>query len=189
VEKSGWHLLGSGIEATVAEHPNRRYVLKIWPKTSRYTAFVEFVRDNAANPHVPRFSRYTRPVPGTNYVYARMEKLSPITENKLKKTYPAELLWLFAVGAKNNISGLTGNPWYFASDQMLRFGIRVTSTTDLNKDLEEIWEKFGYPPPAWVEICDKLVDSAKQHGFAGFDLHNENFMLRDQTLVITDPWF
>lgn len=189
VKKHGWYLLGEGIEATVAEHPKRIYVLKIWPKGSNYEHFVEFVQENQSNPHVPRFSRYARAVPGTKYMYVRMEKLSHIPHTKLIKSYPAELIWIYAIGVKNNITSLSGNPWYFVSDQMDRFGIKVDANTDLETDLKEVWEKFGFPSPSWIEICENLIRAAQQHGISRFDLHGENVMTRGQTLVITDPWF
>ena len=59
----GWKLLGRGSEAAVAEHPEKGYVLKIWPTKSQYTTFVELVQQNP-NPHFPKFSKVMKQIPG-----------------------------------------------------------------------------------------------------------------------------
>jgi hypothetical protein len=189
IKKNGWYLLGEGKEGIVAEHPKREYVLKIWRKPSRYEWFVEFVRQNQSNPHVPVFSRYTAPIPGTDYLYTRMEKLKPILKEPLAKLYKPELIWLWAVGQTHGIDTITDSNEYMVKDWIYQYGIRIEPDTNVRDDLQDLWKKFGYPDASWLDISDKIVLAAKKHGIKRFDLHHENFMLRGQTLVITDPWF
>ena len=86
--KYGWHPLGYGAEATVALHPSKKYVLKIFPKTSKYTEFLDMVGSDPTNPHFPKFSRQAKPVPGTDHMYVRMEQLQKIQDYDLIVRFP-----------------------------------------------------------------------------------------------------
>jgi hypothetical protein len=189
IEHHGWHLLGRGMEATVAEHPRRDYVLKIWRKGSKYEQFVEFVKQTPSSLHLPRFSRYVRPVPGTNYLYVRMEKLKPINLKQLTDSYGAEILYLYVLGMQKGVRTLVGEPLDFAQGEIWNRGINVSSDTNLVDDLSDVWETFGPPERGWIDVCTELVQFGRDRGIISFDLWEDNFMLRDSTLVISDPFF
>jgi hypothetical protein len=54
--------------------------------------------------------------------------------------------------------------------------------TELTHDL---WKTIGKPSEQWIQIVNDLLDQTKN---VNLDLHEKNFMLRGDTLVITDPW-
>jgi hypothetical protein len=189
IEKYGWHLLGQGIEGNVAEHPQKNYVLKIWPRSSKYGKFVEFCQHHQNNPHVPQFSRFTRPVPGTSFSYVRMEKLTPVSTERLVNGYKSELIYLWLWGKMQGVTTLTSDIGDEIREIIADEGIFVGGLTSLEDDLHDLWAKFGWPEPSWIKICEELVAYAKQQGYSFFDLHTYNFMTRNGYLVILDPFF
>lgn len=175
----GWNILGTGMEATVAEKPGAPYVLKVFPKASRYAQFVQFCQQHGDNPHLPRFSRYVRPVPHTPFSYVRMEKLKPVRGAALLNTY-AE--YMCAVDQVFRSEDRTPVFWNHAMSRW---------------DLDELPEKQGYTdvaacaqqaPSTWIKLIERLVSLMQAQGIKQFDLHPDNMMLRGTTLVITDPF-
>ena len=187
--KHGWRMLGMGLEAAVAEHPHRPdYVLKVFPTHSKYTKFVEFVRKNHHNPHLPTFSRYVRPIPGTTWSYVRMEKLTPVLDiRQLIDQHLPEIISLYAAGKKHDLNtvGLDITPSLFK--QLKSKGYTRTQLED-PKILDKIYADTGAPPAAWVTMVDRLVQLGHALNLYGLDLHQGNMMLRNHTLVITDPF-
>jgi hypothetical protein len=175
----GWKVLGTGFEATVAEKPGKPYVLKVFPKSSKYTQFVKFCQHHSDSPYLPRFSRYVRPVPHTTFSYVRMEKLKPVREGTLMNSY-AE--YLCAVDQVFKSQDREPTYWNHAMSRW---------------ELDELPEKHGYTdvaacaqqaPEAWRELIEELVSLMQSENMKQFDLHPENMMLRGSTLVITDPF-
>lgn len=189
LRKNGWQLLGTGKEAFVAEHPKESYVLRIWVKGSRYEHFVEFCRHNQHNTHVPKFSRYVRPIPGTPYVYVRMEKLLPVSLNRLTQNYMPELLYLHLLAKKYNVRALVDHVFDAVADFIYAEGIDIESISDIMGDLWDIWQRIGPPDPSWKQVSQNLISYATHYGLTSWDLHDANFMTRDGNLVITDPFF
>lgn len=179
LEAHGWRVLGSGVEATVAEKPGAPYVLKLFPNTSKYKVFVEFCKSHANNPHLPQFSRYVRPVPGTKWSYVRMEKLEPIASYTLRNTYGEYLCAVNELFLNRRHHPVY---WNHAMSQ---------------QSIDDIPEKQGYvdlsacaqaAPAIWRQTLQQLVQLMKVSNMEQFDLHADNMMLRNQTLVITDPF-
>lgn len=175
----GWNILGTGMEATVAEKPGAPYVLKVFPATSKYVLFVQFCQQHAHNPHLPRFSRYVRPVPHTTFSYVRMEKLKPVQETMLMRSYAPYLCAVDHVFRSEDRSPV------FWNHAMSRW------------DLDELPEKRGYAdlaacaqkaPASWRQVVEQLVQLMQAQQMKQFDLHSNNMMLRGSTLVITDPF-
>jgi hypothetical protein len=175
----GWNILGSGFEATVAEKPGAPYVLKVFPANSKYIQFVKFCQAHSANPHVPRFSRYVRPVPHTTFSYVRMEKLKPVREATLMNSYAEYLCAVDQVFRSKDRSPV------FWNHAMSRW------------DLDELPEKQGYSdvatcaaqaPESWTRLIEDLINLMQAQGMEQFDLHPDNMMLRGPTLVVTDPF-
>jgi hypothetical protein len=179
--KHGWEYLGSGAEASVALHPNRSYVLKVFRSSSKYQLFVKFCAQHVNNPHLPTFSRYVRPIPGTAFSYVRMEKLNKVSEQQLASTYMPEMRALYDVGQAHHIDTIGDS----LNDHLIaQWGFWDTYTAD------QLYNKLNKQPPAsWLEIIEQLCKYAVDQGMRHMDLHDENFMLRQQTLVILDPFY
>lgn len=187
--KHGWRMLGMGLEAAVAEHPHRSdYVLKVFPTRSLYTKFVDFVQKNNRNPHLPRFSRYVRPIPGTTWSYVRMEKLTPLTdEHQLLEQHLPEMVALYAAGVKNKLHTVGLYIQEPLNMQLRTLGYTRKDLVDPQKS-QQLYDQIGSPPQQWVSAVDQLARMGSQMQMYGLDLHHGNMMLRNQTLVITDPF-
>ena len=221
LKKYGWNVIGVGMEAAVAEHPNKSYVLKLFEDDSNYKAFVQFAVNHRGNPHVPVFFRgiETRDltkideksnisiqglmstIPGTDYSYVRMEKLSRITEKDLVKKYTPEMMFLYLEGIRLNTLGLN----YELKELMRKkviiefrlFSSKKSFNTDFINKLaaddtkrEELWTKLGRKPdPSWMAVATDLLQLSKKVKTTGLDIHEDNVMLRNTVLVITDPFY
>lgn len=186
----GWHLLGTGAEGTVAEHPQKAYVLKVFQDNSYYQYFVEFVKQHAHNPHVPRFGRYVRKVPGSPFLYVRMEKLTSVDFQVIRRKYLNYLLDMKALGAQVGIRTL-GHQLDMEMDEFLHS--RGISQDDFMNAAtrKDIMKKTTQPMPtdSWGELIIAMLESSKHLNLASWDMHEGNFMMRHNTLVIVDPWY
>ncbi len=197
-EKNGWKFLGSGAEASVGQHPTKPYVVKVFPTSSAYTLFLDFVRQHPDNPHLPRFSRWARPVPGTSppMSYIRMERLREISTNNLFTGYMPEITYAWLVAEKHNT--LLNSIWHHSVSHRLRqtLGVDVDAiqqeiaSREINSS-HKIWQLVGGAPSnEWKRIVDELFAFwEKSKARANIDLHSANFMLRGRTLVILDPYY
>lgn len=188
--RHGWKSLGTGAEAAVAMHPQKAYVLKIFNSDSRYTQFVQFVQAHATNPHVPRFSRYVRQIPGTEFSYVRMEKLQKVTHAQLLNTYAAYLAEMLAQSQVMDLSMLSDKLAMDLEDnKLMALGYNAEDLLDPDQQ-DEIYSKLGgHPPPTWSQVLSDLGDYSEQVDVAGWDMHADNFMRRGKTLVIVDPFY
>jgi hypothetical protein len=221
LRKYGWKVIGIGMEAAVAEHPNKNYVLKLFEDNSNYKTFVKFALNHKGNPHVPVFFRGSETkelskiderstisipgimstIPGTDYSYVRMEKLAKITEKDLINRYSPEMMVLYLNGIKHNTTGLNHELRQAMRNKIIvRFKLMTASKSantafiqDLANDQskqQELWVKMGrQPDDAWFNIADDLLQLSRQLKTRGLDIHEDNVMLRGNTLVITDPFY
>jgi hypothetical protein len=184
---AGWQVLGSGVEGAVAMHPRREYVLKLFDSDSPYKYFVGYAQQHKENPHLPRFSRYVRPVPGTNWSYVRMEELKPLGASF---DTAREYLMMF----------YPGEAWY------MRY-VELITNKDLNAGLDKLDDKILVDQIeaikkgnlSYLDLCKLLrirpadnqwqlaITDIVHHKWGYFDIHPRNMMLRGETLVITDP--
>jgi hypothetical protein len=169
----GWHPLGYGAEATVALHPDRKYVLKIFPQNSLYTEFLDVVKQDPTNPHFPKFSRMARPVPGTKYMYIRMEQLQRIQEYDMVTKFPQLLCLLEKLYDNFHVTP----PHYVVNNVSWDPGSSGVM------DCKELTIT-----PAEHKAFNLLHDKIKKIGWRRTDLHSSNFMARGNTWVITDPF-
>jgi len=103
----GWHPIGSGYWAQVFEHPDKPYVLKIFMDDPYYLRYLQIIKANKDNPHVPRI--FGNPVKITPMVNAvRLEKLTPLTgeSDPILKKYvdpelPPELMYALDIEGEN----------------------------------------------------------------------------------------
>lgn len=186
LQKYGWNVLGSGVNGSVAQHPNKPYVLKLFTKDYGYQKFINFVTQNTGNKHLPVINKNVKQIPGTNMYYLRMERLKPISQNVLWSRYQPDMLYLSLLGLKNDLS--VSNP----DEDMIREILNKLhlGTFVLRKvDFRTLWDALNRKPtPSWVDISRKLVDFADSNGIDFLDIHSKNLMLRGTTLVITDPF-
>jgi hypothetical protein len=175
--QKGWTPLGFGFEAGVAEHPRKSYVLKIFPKSSPYVHFVSMVQSHPQNPHFPRFSRYVRPVPGTEYAYVRMEKLTKMLPYDLTQ-FPS-LLCLIDEMWFTHIPHAQPPYWVRSTVSWDPHVADSNGVTDCNQVSINPQEK---------QAIQMLSNTLKEIGSDHIDLHAGNFMMRGNTWVITDPF-
>lgn len=184
--KYGWDVLGTGLSAAVAQHPTKPYVLKLFKSDIGYLKFVQFIEQNQGNRHLPKINKTVKKVPGTHLSYIRMERLNPITNSQLWKTYFPEIMYLGLLALKNDI---------MITSSVEDFIIHKLAAKDINEPnlrkvkFDNVWEAYPNKPLAsWVDVSRKLVDFADSNGISILDIHDGNFMLRGHTLVITDPF-
>lgn len=179
LKKYGWNVLGTGSEGAVAEHPNKNYVLKFFKSDSSYCKYITgVVMYLPNNIHVPRISRQMKTLKGTKFNYICMEKLSELDRNNVS-TFIPEFYTLSKISYQNGflyeppISILSAKKYYYS----------------YNID-EDIYGKnnINKPNDDWFELCHLLIKRKKQINTL-FDLHEGNFMVRGNTLVITDPYY
>ena len=190
-KKYGWREIRTGAESTVAQHPDKDYVLKIYNADSKYNLFVKFVRHNQDNLHLPKFSIDIKQLPGdTNFNYVRMEMLQHLPDViKPLEPYIAEIYYFMLEAIKHNIR--PGN-WVIAMGSQLRslgFKNQGDYTTD-PKIIKLAWKIINHKPDAsWMNMIDNFIADTKSHGISKLDLQSSNFMLRGNVLVLTDPYF
>jgi len=182
----GWEVLGTGLNAAVAQHPYKPYVLKLFESDLGYLKFIQFIEANKGNKHLPVINKTVKKIPGTRLSYVRMERLTPISENDLWKRYLADMTYLGLLALKNDLLiafSTQGN----IIDAL---NAKNINTNILRKvKFDDVWTAFNSRPSAsWMDISEKLVDFADSNGIAMLDIHSQNFMLRSNTLVITDPF-
>lgn len=166
--KSGWHVLGYGAEAGVAEHPQKKYVLKIFPSNSLYKSWLAVVKALQSNDHVPRLLSSVRQIPGVPFNYVRMEKLAPVTTWDLIHEFPqtccliGKLMRMPPTWVKTNVS------WHPETDLINCNQLHIS--------------------PQEQQVFDKLEETAQTLGHRHLDLNYTNFMRRQQAWVLTDPF-
>lgn len=185
-QKYGWKPLGKGLYGAVLGHPNKNYVIKVFYKNLAYERFIDFVMEHSSNPHLPKISKTIRTIPGTDLKYIRMEKLQPVGEKTLRTKYFPELAYMIVKIAKFDLYGPDDDE-KFVSEQLQELGLEFDSLRQVN--FAEMFDKIHHIPDVqWQSIVDKLVTYADSIGENYFDIHSANFMLRGNTLVITDPF-
>jgi len=189
LKQHGWHMLGTGVEAAVAEHPQKSYVLKIFNSDSKYTQFVQFVQAHASNPHLPKFSRYVRPVPGTKYAYVRMEKLAQVIPYDLFTEYANHVLAMIIMGHEHRIQMLVSHFRAGFMSRLRSLGYNANSLQDPETQMAIYTRLGGSPPITWTHILDELAEFSQSSGMGKWDMHAGNFMRRGETLVIVDPFY
>lgn len=177
----GWTVLGAGFEGAVAEHPQKKYVLKLFNADSKYIDFInKIVKPNHGNPHLPRMDRFVRSIPGAPYFrYVRMEKLNPIpNDTVLVDDFLPEMIMSSIIckrfGKWFGISHVVNN-------KLRDFGTKY--------DDPKVWEIINKKPPSmsWIKTFLQIIKLSKTDRIE-IDMHSGNFMIRGDTLVITDPF-
>ena len=179
--KYNWHFLGRGIDASVAEHPHKKYVLKVFQTKSKYRDFVNLARAHENNPHFPKFYGGIKTIPGREeYNFIRMEKLTSIVG--LYTLFLSEMLYLYT---KSEYYGVGLDISYELKDGVYdRY--KISYDVDLTND--EIWDTVPKPSGAWMQATDLICAIANQDRKILLDIHHDNFMTRNGVLVYLDPF-
>ena len=193
IKRTGWKILGSGTEGIVCEHPSKKYVLKIYQNTSRYNQFVEYAQKNQSNPHLPKFSRFVREVPGTRYNYVRMEKLKLCFR---PENYRPEFVYLYLAGINKGVKTLCDSPLSTVREFLVEHfpeylgNYRNIVTIDFDEVFLVLRKICGrIPDDEWIVLCNELIDLILKLSKRHMDVGGGNVMLRGKTLVITDPFY
>jgi hypothetical protein len=160
LKERGLTFLGKGVYAAVFDHPSfgGRYVLKVFCDPN-YEQFLNFCIKNRGNDHLPKVIGKVMPL-GQNGRMVRIEKLRPFSDDDYSS-------WDMGI--------LTEFAWNMMT----------------KKPAPEDWKKLAH----WADrndlrdFCGTVFDliRVKPKG-ARMDLHAGNFMWRDRTLVISDPY-
>lgn len=193
LRQKGYKLLGSGADATVWAKNVGDVIKIIMPDDHQgsgtagdtFMKFYEFCKQNAGLQNLPKFSGQEVEVfqaDGKDYVMVVMERLNPIPEN----SFAEAMVWILSDLATKKISWNSAkkeitnpNTWKNFEGLAGPEVIKTFNSLDKSKLLE-------------LEILFKLMTLLYHQGKInklGWDLHTENAMLRDNTIVITDPWF
>jgi hypothetical protein len=185
-KKYNWRFLGRGMEASVAEHPNKKYVLKVFSSRSQYRLLVNLARSHVNNPHFPKFYGKIKTIPGhKSYNFIRMEKLDSIPSHDVLYTlFLSEMLYLYTKSEYYDLGLDLGYD--------LRVGIYNRYRITIEKALlikDEIWDMVPKPSGAWMQATNLVCGVAHENREMMLDIHFKNFMTRNGILVYLDPFF
>lgn len=188
LQKNGWKELGTGEYGVVAERPNTPYVLKVFVTQNRYLDFVKFCENHTGNPHIPNFNKTAKEIPGTPFSYVRMEKLQPNSPIDYTTKFLPEMCAFFSILHKQGIRGAAGLKGEIVHALQTNKKTHLWANL-IDSDLPKIYNTIGRSPSSqWIEITNALCEAAKSLGLKKLDSHSGNFMRRNETVVITDPF-
>ncbi len=156
----GWSRLGKGAYGIVYEHPNFPYVFKIFYNDPDYFKYFNWAKEHQNNPHVPKIKGKYIKINDKTYA-VRMEKLEPLPsfDTVLEKYIDPDLQ------SKTKIK----INYYRNIDKLPLF----TNLPYLKQNFPELYEVINYITSNFTLLSQ--------------DLHGGNVMLRDETIVLTDP--
>jgi hypothetical protein len=194
LRRSGYKLLGSGVDATVWAKSTGPVIKIIMPDDHQgagvagdtFMKFYEFCVGNQQYTNLPRFSGNEVSVfqaDGKDYVMVSMERLNPIPVGSFQEA----MVWILSDLATKKVT------WNQALNVM-------TNPTEWNyfdgskpEDIIKKIRSLNKEQLLQYEVLFKLMTVLYHKGRInkiGWDLHTENAMMRDDgTIVITDPWF
>lgn len=164
----GYEKAASGTFADVYTKPGTNKVLKVFDDDRGYLQFIRFVKKNPSQ-HYPVFlSKLVKVSPWINAI--RIEKLTPIGRN-------------YRGVSKEDLSEIIRRmSWYDNWDEM----IADTTKRQGTKEIIELLKYFQKTQPGLLDAVRSLFSNTKKK--TDVDLHDDNMMLRGDTIVISDPW-
>lgn len=192
---AGYKLIGSGVDATVWAKKAGSVIKIIMPDDGMgsgtagdtFMKFYEFCKEHSGYENLPRFSDNEVEVfqaDGKDYIMVTMERLSPIPGGSFQEA----MVWILSDLATKKISWDKAKK--IIGDEDTWFGYESP-----NINAEIILRQFDSLDDRDLleyEVLYKLMVLLYHRGKInkiGWDLHTENAMMRDTTIVITDPWF
>jgi hypothetical protein len=170
-EHFGIVLLGSGAYGQVFSHPSWNYVIKIYESDPGYDRFLKFC-SSANSPHLPKVLRapkvihqfHTRlPEAGSKLNVVKLEILQPLSSN-----FTALLSQVRGTHSNKKMAHLY---MQFKSNQ--RDGLYMQISSKYNLD------------DVFTILSQIEGQMSGDHEF--LDIHDSNFMMRGETVVIADP--
>jgi signal peptidase I len=161
--KNGWREIGKGAYASVFEHPNKNYVLKLFSSAdTAYMDFVTFVKQHP-NEHFPKFGNIVKL--NEKYWTVKIETLQPITSNYKKELkIIGDVVALFKYRSYETIvKMIKDEDGYGRWQEFVTYLDKHPSMKDAISTLMPLFRKY---------FCD---------------LGDSNFMLRGDVIVFTDP--
>lgn len=194
LRRAGYKLLGSGVDATVWAKKSGPVIKIIMPDTAEgsgsagetFMKFYEFCKAHSDLENLPRFSDKEVEVfqaDGKDYVMVTMERLRPIPNGSFEEA----MVWILSELAT------TKRTWEQAqqviNDEQTWINYEGGATPE---QILGAWDQLDFKDKLEYEILFKLMTLLWHKGRinkVGWDLHTENAMMRDDTIVLTDPWF
>lgn len=175
LEEEGFEVntLGQGYFAVVFERPGGKDVYKLFTaKDKGYLSYLQFVKQNQNNPHVPKIygglMRVKMPLNdskhhGEDWILVRIEKLSD------RGNHP-------------ELNSVTMN--HYISSQPDFTSRHQSSKLPMKPNALKAFEK-KYPQMA--QVLKWIASNGNRNGVT-IDLHGDNYLFRGDTVVITDPF-
>lgn len=191
LKSAGYKLLGSGVDATVWAKKSGPVVKIIMPSDGRgagasgdtFMKFYEFCEQHAEYENLPKFPYKASAfqADGKDYMMITMERLKPIPRGSFEEA----MVWILSDLATKNMR------WKDVQQE-----INNEDTWDIYNEMPtqqiiKIWNSLGNRGRSEYELLFNLMKVLYHTGKInreGWDLHTENAMMRDNTIVITDPW-
>lgn len=79
--KKNFKKLGNGFYGSVYHNPKHSYVIKVFSKDNGFLTWMQFVKQNQQNPHVPKLKSKVMDL-NKNFHIVRMELLKPISQKQ-----------------------------------------------------------------------------------------------------------
>lgn len=168
LESNRFKLLGKGVFAAVYSREDLPYVIKIpFDYDEAWYKFAEFCIQNKKNKHLPKI-KFLEKWSHNNLFVSAIEKLQPITIS-------STILDDFMAGLINESFDLNQtikniHKWYYRRN--------------LLNNLKKFESFIKIYKNQLIEITNTIK---KLHKIDELDLHAGNFMMRNNTIVITDP--
>lgn len=210
LEKNGYELLGSGIDATVWAKKDSPEVIKIiMPEHGRgagaeantFYKFYEFCKQHPGLKNLPKFIRIGGDAHSVftaderDYIMIGMERLKPIPEGsfaeamvyKLSEYASDGLTWDQAYDKLR--SERSWDKWELVDkEEMERRAANPMPTEEVLYNVDSWDERVAAEWGVLYSLMRLLYHTGRINKQA-WDLHTENAMMRgDGTIVITDPW-
>jgi hypothetical protein len=208
LERNGYELLGSGLDATVWAKKDSKDVLKIiMPQHGRgagreaetFYKFYEFCKQHQNLENLPRFVRIggdahsVFTADGRDYIMIGMERLRPIPHG----SFAEAMVWILSDLASNGIkweeawdtirNEKTWDTWEMDDGDGTR-SAPVMPTLDVLTTIDD-WDNHDAAKWGVLYTLMRLLYHTGRINKQAWDLHTENAMMRgDDMIVITDPW-
>jgi hypothetical protein len=195
----GYTKLGSGADATVWARDGETVIKIIMPDeggardaaSRTFYKFYDFCQSHSDLDCLPRFHRIggehhsVFTVDDVDYVQIAMERLQPLEQDSQRTA----LVWMFSDLATKNMSW--ERAWDHIQDPYTWQHWDDSDAVTVEDIMVYIDEQSDQDVAQWGVLYSvmRLLYHKGKINKMGWDLHTENVMLRDDTLVIVDPWF
>lgn len=205
LRKLGYEVIGSGVDAQVFARASGDVIKIIMPLESGeintpgmrvFYKFYDFCMEHSDLDCLPRFkelegkggahhSRIT--IGGIKHLQIGMERLQELEQDSPRTA----VVWALSDFATKNVTWesalrkMTDDPYMWDNLELLDGSVEIDDILEYIS----IWTRHERAEMGVFYNTMRLLYHTGRINKVGWDLHTENVMLRDNTLVITDPWF